>query len=1062
MQKRKAASGSRLEIQVERWRKELLDTSLRSRLMNCPDHNPKVVKILRPGMEDLYEQIVCRERKPDFACPVTKETDYRAWAFLKLMEILSCPVVAERGEIFTENADKDTCRVLEQLRNKAMLAGEEQGIHSLYAVFGFVLWRDPGRPARGMIRSPLLMVPVEILHRTPEGSFKLSKAEGEIEVNPLLSCYFETSFGIRLPVFRHEGRNSLKRYLEETEEILAERGWTLLWETCLGNFSFSKVEMFKDLDTNRDKILRHPVLRMLSGELDELPQKSDAVRRITEFVIFDADESQREAVMRARRGCSFVLQGPPGTGKSQTIANIIAAALEDGKTVLFVSEKTAALKIVYDRLCTAGLENFCLFMNDMGTGRKKSARRLAAPFLKHRAETGRNRKETGECCSNRPGDSLKEETDQFQEIAWFLNRYSEEMNTAIEPLGKSIYEVIGRLAVLENVPASRSSIPHPELVTSEEFEKMLFQAGIEGPEGAGHRLRIPDGNRLSEHLGMKAGSPVSDRGAWEKETAKTWVSLRERFEKSFLLAWLDAVLKERPVADALDGRTHDQFIQVFRELAQRRLQDNAKELRDRLALKTDLYALRDTAAARLLLREGDKSRSLMPVRKLFSMASEAVLAANPCIMMSPLSVARFLDADRYHFDMVIFDEASQVCVHDAAGAILRADQAVIAGDINQLPPTMFFQKLIEENDGDYTDAPGITHSGSSLLELAGEVLPEHMLSWHYRSRHEGLIAFSNKYLYAGRLITLPESDPGENNGVEFIHVPEGVYEGGRKRCNYAEAEKCARLVEEHLQQCPERSLGIIAFSEKQQMAIAEKVRALRLANPGYEPFFKEDKKEPFFIRNLENVQGDERDTIIFSIGYARTKEQIARGKQLPLRFGPLGTDGGEKRLNVAVTRARINMKLISSILPSEIDIRRTESEGIYLLKRYMEFVRHPFKPETEREAAYENRLADEIAHWLVSQGYRIRRNLGSSRYRIDIAVEDPSDPGIFIAGIECDGPMYALGRSAEDRDLIRSRVLTDMGWRLFRVWAPEWLKDPESVRASLKRFLDVARTPKEV
>ena len=450
----------------------------------------------------------------------------------------------------------------------------------------------------------------------------------------------------------------------------------------------------------------------------------------------------------------------------------------------------------------------------------------------------------------------------------------------------------------------------------------------------------------------------------------------------------------------------------------------------------------------------------MPLRKLFQSIPTLLFTLKPCLMMSPLSVAYFLDADAYQFDMVIFDEASQIFPQDAIGAIFRAKQVVIAGDTKQLPPTNFFAASTSNSSEDYDDDEGYDDEVyDSILEETANILPNCTLLWHYRSKHEHLIAFSNQEIYKNELVTFPSSNESEpDTGVEFVYVEDGYYEPSPRNYNVLEAQRIVELVKDHIEKHPNRSLGIISFSEKQQQAIALEIQRFREKHSEYEAFFAEGKEDEFFVKNLENVQGDERDTIFFSVGYAKTKEQKANGKPMSMRFGPLGVSGGERRLNVAITRAKINVKLVSSILPSDIDLSRTESDGIRMLRSYIEFA---MNGESTLAAAHKNGrpddFADSIAQFIRDQGFEVQQYVGCSGYKIDIAVKHPSDlVEQFVAGIECDGYSYVSARTARDRDRLRSSVLKNMGWNLYRVWSAEWYKNPEIEGQKLVAFLQRA------
>lgn len=413
----------------------------------------------------------------------------------------------------------------------------------------------------------------------------------------------------------------------------------------------------------------------------------------------------------------------------------------------------------------------------------------------------------------------------------------------------------------------------------------------------------------------------------------------DAFLKRFYRLWLDVVMRNYPAVNSFRRRSQEDTIKEFDKLDLTQLALARSRVKERLISRLpDLN--RATSAVDevgVLKRELNKQRKIMPLRKLFKAIPNLLLTLKPCLMMSPLSVSLFLEAENYNFDVVIFDEASQVCTEDAIGAIMRGTQVVIAGDSKQLPPTSFFAATTSDGDYDtedynedeYEDADAF----ESILDESVTVLPERTLRWHYRSRHEHLIAFSNAKIYNYDLITFPSHmDKVPDNGVEYIYVANGVYDRGGKKNNINEAKKVAELVFEHIKKFPNRSLGVVTFSGAQQQAVETAIRQLRLQNQQFESFFSEDKEESFFVKNLENVQGDERDTIIFSIGYAKDHNGV-----MYMNFGPLSRDGGYRRLNVAITRAKYNVKLIGSIHPTDIKVENINSEGVKMLRSYIEF-----------------------------------------------------------------------------------------------------------------------------
>ena len=532
--------------------------------------------------------------------------------------------------------------------------------------------------------------------------------------------------------------------------------------------------------------------------------------------------------------------------------------------------------------------------------------------------------------------------------------------------------------------------------------------------------------------------------------------IKDSYLKRFYLKVVDNYLSDEAVLSGFKRNRHERTIEKFRKddelqlvAAQARL---CSMLIEQLPNANSLIKVNDEVS--VLQKEINKRQKHMPLRKLFKKIPNLLIRLKPCLMMSPLSVSYFLEAETYNFDLVIFDEASQILPEDAIGAILRGKQVIIAGDIRQMPPTSFFSSSVSSNDFESdNDEEDDEIIASSILEEAAGTLPSKTLLWHYRSKNEGLIAFSNSEIYDNKLITFPNSSVYQNGmGVEYIYVKDGVYEGGGKNCNEKEAKECIHLLKNHIIEHPDRSLGIIAFSEKQQGVIQREVDNFRIENPQYEYFFENDSDEPFFVKNLENVQGDERDTIIFSICYAKD----INGR-LYMRFGPLGQQGGERRLNVAVTRAKCNVKLVGSLLPEELDLNRIKSDGVRMLRRYIEYAIHgesKLRINKKQMLFSKDEFCDIVADYITSQGFSIKRNIGSSDNRIDIAVSEPDNKENFIAGIECDGYSYKNAKTARDRDSLRFSMLKRMGWRMYRVWSTEWISNESAAKKQLLDFLN--------
>ena len=1661
----------RMDRRIDRWKKELLDTGKRNRMINYRETLRGTLRILEPGAEALFNLLAVSEKELTFQRPVSKSSDFRTYSMLTLLETLKCPLSAQTGDIRAEGALLERERTLRNLRSKSRLAQEEQGTNILYLSFGFILWKQHERAGAQWVKSPVLLMPVTLGLKSLNAPFTLSKFDEEIEVNPTLAYLFSQEYGVTLPPFDLKNRKSFSEYMDALEELVNRQGWRLLREVSLGLLSFLKISMYHDLNENYARIVAHPVLQAIAGNPDAVPElPAEAVDYPFDksdpslwHEVVDADSSQEEAILLSKLGVSFVMQGPPGTGKSQTITNIIAEALGEGKKVLFVSEKAAALQVVLKRLTEAHLDDFCLSLHNWKANKRQIVDAIGA-----------NLDLEGESVDRAVLGDLAE---LFQDRQ-YLNAYAEELHQIIEPLGESAYQVFGRLSALEGVDAPAFALEGVAGISAAQFARLLYsvqgfekalramEGGLEAnpwawtsatssgqvfqrefdercaalpqslrvldrligtfnkryavdfeptwnglrraaaqaetvlalplfpyewlngayraalraraeeekarAEAARERSRaltllvedigaewqpekltispsalyksfardaewpgvsefedlreanqamtsrltdlldeisalrkahtqassllslpgtdtLKDIDRSSELLALAVnGRPLdpvwfeasthssrvalvekarsvyesilSNRAlieaSWDREalSADPYGSMLERFEntytgffywlrpsyvadmrllrrfrnaapmreedarallrtlktlrdqtqwftdnendlrkilgsaytgmdsdwkailelmnaanalagrfekgvfpsraasalcrcawdrelwesaralserlprnavadfrarledagmeihdrdsayrvlvprlrarinrlgamrdeiavlyaahssrpvtmtdaldllisaealennlkddigrrtaargvpreglsdrtiaetikavkaalsrgvledsperaqelaglfdahyhgpgtdwdgvielldslaafetdtlptlpaefvrrvcndpaaredaaglleavqagiraadpgfawfsalfpnapmkawalsavaercercesdflalnrwldyiearrecdemglsdftrqithaktpvsdvsaafaKGFYTLWLDAVIDRIPAVRKFRKRVHEQRLEHFAQLDERQFAQSVNRIRSRII--QDFPARGAPVKARseegILRHEMEKKRRLMPLRKLLHEIPNLLLTLKPCLMMSPLSVAYFLRAEDYHFDMVIFDEASQIFPQDAVGAIFRADQVIIAGDTRQLPPTNFF--AVNTGGGDYDDYED-EEIYDSILEETANVLPSRMLLWHYRSRHEHLIAFSNQQIYRGSLVTFPSaSENAPDTGVEFVHVPEGYYEGGGRNCNIPEAKRCVELIRAHIEKHPDRSLGVIAFSEKQQQVIAQEVQHFREQNPGYEAFFAEDRENAFFVKNLENVQGDERDTILFSVGYARTLEQKMRNRPMAMRFGPLGAQGGERRLNVAITRARVNVKLVSSILPSDIDLNRTDAEGVQMLRDYMEYALSGGAALSAGQARREpDDFALSVYDYLRARGYRLRQNVGCSGYRIDIAVMSPDRDDLFVAGIECDGPAYARARTARDRDRLRKAVLEQMGWRMVRVWSAEWIKNPEIEGRKLTQFIDAA------
>jgi len=533
------------------------------------------------------------------------------------------------------------------------------------------------------------------------------------------------------------------------------------------------------------------------------------------------------------------------------------------------------------------------------------------------------------------------------------------------------------------------------------------------------------------------------------------------FEKQFYRKWLDAVLPEFPTVQSFRGKNQEQTIENFVKLDQLQLEIAKTRIKERVLANFPNWDSFTSSSNELgiLKREINKKRRIMPIRKLFKEIPNLLMTIKPCLMMSPLSVSLFLESDQYYFDLVIFDEASQVRTEDAIGAIFRGKQVIIVGDSKQLPPTNFFWAGTSDGNLDYDDDDDDFYDDSdafeSVLDESVSVLSERTLRWHYRSRHEHLIAFSNTKIYDQSLITFPSVIENDLDiGVDFEYVHDGLYDRGGTRTNQKEATRVAELVFEHFSKTPGRSLGVVTFSLAQANAIEAAVRKLRMEDNTYEEFFNENLEEYFFIKNLESVQGDERDTIIISVGYAKDHNGV-----LSMNFGPLNRSGGYRRLNVVITRAKFNIKLVSSIQSADILLDNTENEGVKLLRSYLDFAQQGLS-SLQNEIRYnveinlESPFEESVYNFIINNGYDVVTQVGCSGYRIDMAVKHPNKDGRFVLAIECDGASYHSARTARERDRLRQMVLEDIGWKFHRIWSTDWIKDPIKEKKKLLEVIE--------
>ena len=459
----------------------------------------------------------------------------------------------------------------------------------------------------------------------------------------------------------------------------------------------------------------------------------------------------------------------------------------------------------------------------------------------------------------------------------------------------------------------------------------------------------------------------------------------------------------------------------------------------------------------ILLSEFNRKRRHMPIRKLLSAAGGLIQEIKPCFMMSPLSVAQFIEpenVDNLLFDVIIFDEASQVKPEDALGAFLRGKHLVVMGDTKQLPPTSFFENMVEADDDEDYELSSLKDMESILHLCKKSGFPTKMLRWHYRSRHESLIAVSNHLFYSNQLLIYPSpSNDSEKLGLKFVHLPDAIYDSGRNSGNIIEAKEVVKEIIEHYRTYGNtKSLGVGTFNLNQRRLIDDYLEIERKKNPDIEEYFSEKKFEKFFIKNLETIQGDERDVIFVSVGFGFDKNH-----KLSHNFGPVNREGGERRLNVLFTRAREKCVIFSNFKQSDLKLASNAPFGLRALKTFLEYAenRQLIEYELPRENT-ESSFEETVYEFLKNTKYEVHKQVGCAGFRIDLAIVHPNSQGEYLLGIECDGATYHSSPVARDRDRLRQQVLEGLGWKIHRIWSTDWYRNREETTNRLLKAIDDA------
>lgn len=529
------------------------------------------------------------------------------------------------------------------------------------------------------------------------------------------------------------------------------------------------------------------------------------------------------------------------------------------------------------------------------------------------------------------------------------------------------------------------------------------------------------------------------------------------FKFNFYNTLVKNIFNEYPLLINFSRLSHEQLINTYKELDKQLIIQNRQKVAY-LASKRDIplgyLSNRKSELTELILIENEvnKKKRHIPIRQLVRRAPKALQGLKPCFMMSPLSVSQYLPPNDILFDVLIIDEASQLRPEEALGSIARAKQIVIVGDPKQLPPTSFFNSIDKS-----TENETVASESESILDICLNLYkPIRQLRWHYRSQHESLIDFSNQQFYDGNLLIFPSPSGLKSNtlGIKHHYIENSIYHNRR---NKLEAKIIVEYLEKQMEKYPDRSIGIGTFNSEQRDLIQDMVDEKEKTSPIIAHYISKwrESSEPFFIKNLENLQGDERDVIFISTTYGKDKDT----KKVYQRFGPINSDVGWRRLNVMFTRAKQKMEIFTSLNSSDIVISEKSSRGVRALKSFLNFLETSTLtklPETTGKG-FDSEFEESVYKILSEAGYQVEPQVGVAGYFIDLAVVSEKNPNDYVLAIECDGASYHSSKSARDRDRLRQEVLERLGWTIYRIWSVDWYKNRENEISKLIKAVKEAQ-----
>ena len=883
-----------------------------------------------------------------------------------------------------ELAPTERVQRLQALATSARTAVEETGANNLYLAIGALAWESDG----SRLHSPLILIPVN-LERTGDDFRLILDETGASTPNYSFLDRFARDTGIELTELRtprlDEHGIDLRATLDGVRDRLRRAGWddVVTATVHLGLFRFSTYRMWKDLEDHWPTIAANPlVAHLMSGGRQDFVDPVGPADRG-----LDIDEATQNLPLAA----------------DSTQARIVADAVAGRSLVVEGPPGTGKSQTVSNLIFRA----LATGRSIMFVAEKKSALDVVARRL--REETG-----IGDLLLNLHDNGMKPtEVRRALRRALALRRGES---------GDGVDVGTGKAAGRSTPAALRTELARIR-AELDAYRRGLYEPAPGGPSYSGAR----------EVLAQIRDSGESGDSA---NSAAVQVALEERARVTGL--------------DSFDAAAHNRLIERYRSALDELRAALTPELVDAVLAHRD-RVLQGAARAEALRNELNRRRSAMSVRELMDTYGDLITALTPCLLVSPDSVARFFPADRRYVDIVVFDEASQIRVADAVGAMGRGRSVVVVGDPKQMPPT----PGAGEARGEQTP-----EADSILTRCLDSGLLQRRLTWHYRSRDESLVAFSNRHYYGGRLLTFPspltivpgsDAAPG-GHGISLRRV-RGRYFRPEDRARHPHVQpntnplEAKRVVEEvlrHVEACPDRlpSLGVITFNDRQRDLIENSLR--EIASPRVIEAL--DARDGLFVRNLENVQGEERDTILFSATFAAN----AQG-DLPLNFGVLNHAGGERRLNVAITRARKQIIVFTSFDPQDLHAERTAYRGVKDLRAYLHQAaegRAPRAlPASQSPLSWHRR---EIAEALEAAGLTVRTGVGHSTFEIDLVLAVADQPGRPAVAVMLDGPQWNKREGVVDRDLLPVDVLRTMGWqRVERVWMPEWVADPKAVVARL-------------